>query len=687
MKKIIALLLVLMMTLTVVLTACGEEKTTDSSSESASSQDNTTGGTEKPAETEKQEESTAEPAATSGNNETGKTPDESGAKEREPIEPLSGDDYTKVSSAPSVIGLFASLINELSVPFEGREVDLSDTEAIEFTYFKSLPTYYYDFETGEFAPIQSETTLLADIDFTKLSFIFGYTVDNGEYGSSPVQVYTAEDDDLGKVFVITAPGLLSKNLVIDFSSAMKISSTVLGLLSSYIGSLAGDDDGFAPILGESKSGDEYDGGPIITYGAGEGSSIPFVTYDDEGKMTIDPAVMEIINSLISIISDGSITDSLNYFSKAASNDMLKLLLPKDDTLTKAEFVTAGGETVETELATVQLNGFMAKMMLLSLANRVETDDFTDAYNKIRAYLPEDIAAYLPDVSAVVSLIRSAAEEIGLNEGIVINRYILDGESICDEIILDGSIVKAIRESAYEDDEYDWDDDDDVIFEEDYYGEDGEDGEWDDGEWDDGEWEEPEMLYGTMRFEYYNGTGKYTFVETYPEDEVYTVKDYSFGKDEEGYYFQDNDFFRTVRKVISIDGDGYTLISAEVSGGEMPDTRTTALRIDIVQEGGSDIGVRVSKLTEYKYYYSVWDDEGGDDYEYEVEEGSTSATYFFGIKKIDPFTNALDAEVKDNRYDISNMMGLMEIYSDIYDKYGFIIDALIAKLSGGGEDYE
>ncbi len=687
MKKIIALMLVLVMMLAIVLTACGEEKPVESSSEQETTQDKEPVGTDKPVETGKNEESSTEPAATSGNDETDYN-GETEKTEREPLEELSEDDYTKVTAPPSALGFVASLLGDIALPFAGRELDFSGSEAIEFTYFKSLPVIFYDFENEAFVEGQSNTNLLLDIDLTKLSFITEYSVDNGDFGSSLVKIYTAEDDDLGKVFVISAPETLSKNLVVDSNSMLKITSTLLDLVASYIGSLVDETvAGYAPLLGATA--EDEDDMQITTYGEDEGSDIPFVTIDDEGNVTIDPIVFELIKSLINVFTDADLTDSLSYFSKAASIDMLKLFLPKDDSLTTVEYTTPTGETVEAELATIQLNGFMAKMMLLSLANQAEKDDFTGAYNKIYSYMPEDIQAYMPDVSALVSLIRSAAEEIGANEGIVINRYIYQGVSICDEIILDGSVIETIREAS-SDEEYYYDDDDDVYYEdEEYYGEDDDDewddGEWDDGEWDDDDWEEPEMLYATIRLEYYNGVGRYTLKETYSEEEEYLTRDYSFGVDEEGYYFESNDFFSVNRTVFAIDGNGYTLTVSNVEDDEMPDIRVNTLRFEIAQDGKSDLGVTITKTSYYKYYYAEWTDDG-EDYEYEVEEGGSETVYSFEIKAIEPFTNDLESEVKNNRYDISNMMGLMEIYGDIYEKYGYIIDALISRMSGG-DDYE
>lgn len=696
MKKIIALILVLVMMLAVVLTACGEEKIAESTSEQETTRGNEQTGTDKPAETGKNEESSTEPAATTGNpgdktEETGKTVNgtetekngETPKTEREPLEELSEDDYTKVSSPNWALELVASLLGDLALPLQNKEIDFSDAEAFEVTYFKSLPVIFYDFENETFVEGQSDTGLLLDLDLTKLSFLAEYAVDNGDYGSSSVKIYTAEDDDLGDVFVISAPETLTKNLVVDSESMIKITSTLLDLLSSYLASMIDDTDTeYAPLLGATA--EDEDDMPVTAYGGEEGTGIPFVTVDDEGKISIDPIVFELINSLVSIFTDEDIADSLNYFSKAASIDILKLFLPKDDSLTPVEFTAPDGETVTAELATIQLNGFMAKMMLLSLANQAEKDDFTSAYNKIYSYLPEEFQAYLPDVSAIVSLIRSAAEEIGPDEGIVINRYIYQGASICDEVVLSGSVIKAIRDSFNDyDDDYYYDDDDYEVYYEDeeYYGEDDEDdGEWD-GEWDDGEWEEPEMLYGTMRLEYYNGVGRYTFVETYSEEEEYLTRDYSFGKDEDGYYFESNDFFEINRTEFAIDENGYTLTVYEVETDDMPDVRTNSLRIEITQDGKADLCVKVTKTGYYKYYYEIWTGEG-EEYEVEVEEGSSESVYRFEIKAIDPFTNTLEEEVKNNRYDISNMMGVMELYNEIYEKYGFIINALINGMSGG-----
>ena len=692
MKKITALLLVIFMMLAIVLTACGENEVpigSESASESGNTNTDASESTALPSQNDdtqtdgtQADGTQTDVEQTTGGEQPG-TVTPGGEKQPEDApEPINGDEYTKVFADPSILNLFTDILADVSKMFE-KTIDLSEGKAYEISYNSSVPTFVWDFESDTITETISDTSFVLDIDLTDRDVLLSYQVKNGEDAYSDLTLYNAHSEKLGDVFVISAPEVLGKNLVLDTNSMMRLLSKLLSIASMYLDSVFGDEENVPMRSGLLGSTDDTEGG----------ISIPYVDIDEEGNVTVDPALFELVTSLLKIVSDKSIREGLGNFASFTANDMFKLLLPKDDSLQKVEYATAAGEIVEAELAEISVNGFLGKMMILALANRIEGSNFSEAYGKIVEYLPDDISAYLPDSATLVSLLRTIAEEMTFGDVISVRRYIVDGVSIADEITISDAILTAIEEAMISEEEY-YDDDDD--YSEDYADDDdgeiviyGYDDDDDDGEgWDDFEW--PSRVSGVLKLEYCNGNGMFSYTTNYDDGESYVSSMFAFGKSGDGAYYLNDlaDTYYLRGTEFKADENGFTVIKTEdCTDEEYPSSYTDTFTFGIETQNGNDVAFNIMKKHEYRMVSEEWNDATSS-YEKGEISGEDVKTYRICIKEIPTFDTTLPSEVEENRYDISDMTGLVEIYSDLLNsKYGFLIQALTAKLFGGDSDEE
>ncbi len=690
MKKLTALLLALLMTLTMVLAACGDgeeastgPEDTRQAEESKPAEESSTSGTET-----QPGEDTASDSQTSGNTEqtSGEEPKPGVAPE-----PVNQDDYTKVTASPAILEYALNFAGQFMGLFD-QKVDFSDASAFRAEYGKSEPVYIYDPASETFIPANRTQEITVDVDFDKFNFLCNVNTTDDIGNADTLSIYLAESEELGKALVISAPSTLTKNVVIDGQSFLKIVKMALAFATGYIDSITaeGEEEDYAPMLDTS----EEDGIGVLLSGDEEGGfSLPFITVDDEGNVQIDPTFIQAVTAIINVLTDGETLNALRTSFSYIATDFLKLFLPRDDSLQKVAYNTQSGNSVSAEMATININGIFGKMMLLALANRLEEAEFAVSYGKIRSAMPDEIKQYMPDIDTVCVMLRAIAEEIGANKGIVINRYIVDGVSICDEIVADGAIVERVRELLdrmnesgeewEEDQEWDeetygeWTDDEtDGEGSEDVYYE-GEDTEGEDVE----SW--PQIVDYTFALEYYNGAGRYIEVERYDDGSVFYATDVRFN-------VVDNVF-----SILSGSEDCYDLLKAtfnhnnlviEKSTRNGTDCNTEKYDLRILNETEREIGFSAVATRTYHWEYVPVDDEGNEG-ETEIEEGESSESIFFRLSAIDSFTTPLPAEVNENKYDLTNVGGLIEIYSDLYVKYGYLFDAIFNRFSGGSEEYE
>ena len=341
------------------------------------------------------------------------------------------------------------------------------------------------------------------------------------------------------------------------------------------------------------------------------------------------------------------------------------------------------------------------MAILTVANQIEDGETAAAYSSIVEKLPDDITAYFPDVATIVSLLRSVADEITLGDAVTVNRYIVDGVSIADEIILSDALLTVLEETAWEigeliddirygdDDDYYYDDDDyyDDDYEYDFADED--DGEmYAFGDEDDEYWDEWYRISGSFTLEYYNGEGMYRKTEYYSDGDAEDTSLLLFGKKDGKYYFEDrsSDYSATSYS-LEISAIGFTCVKTTEEFGEYPSRYENKLDVVLAFNAPNDVGVSVVKTSSYYYVYDEWDEETGDPTTLEASGADVTAKTV-NIKAIGSFTNKLESEVEENRYDITDLSGLFDIYSDVMNsKYGLYIEMILSNLFGGGEEEE